>query len=293
MSGVTTDYRFAPIPEQLLFDPSIDTTAKCVYAVLLRHGMTPDDCYPSHRRIGELLGMSARSVQRPLRVLEERGWVQRNLRTDDRGDRISDGFHVRTSPADTAHEDAPLAHESAHPCAHRNAPPARTGTRTGEREPDNESQIERDGPATASPPATRTPQAALDHLPKGVDRLDVRNVCIALRDRCMGHHPQRRAPTVTAQWVKDCGTLLNSGPLDIDGFVPTPGQVHAMIEAIFEQLTEREGSRRFCWADQVNSPGALRRHWAKIELELAQRQPGRSTADVADAVAKLRGMLNG
>lgn len=102
----TTGYRFAPVPEDLLYDPTIDHLAVRVYAVLMRHGLTPDSCYPTHRRIAELVGVAARSIQRPLRRLEEAGWVERVPRFDDRGDRISDGFVVHTAAQhseDTAH----------------------------------------------------------------------------------------------------------------------------------------------------------------------------------------------
>jgi hypothetical protein len=270
MSGVTTDYRFAPIPEQLLFDPSIDTTAKCVYAVLLRHGMSPDDCYPSHKRIGDLLGMSARSIQRPLRVLEDAGWVLRIERRDDRGDRISDGFHVRSTPPSTACEDAPPAHQSADPPAHQSAPPPRTGART-ERKPDNESQSEREIAATPSPlPAPSRP------VPAGVDPEVVERLCQHLAHRITRHRGAR--PKYSPAWAADMATLLNSGASGWEGPPPTPQQVATVIDAVFDRLNVRSG-RGFCWADQVRSPQGLRGKWEQLTFALRDHQQAHPEVD--------------
>lgn len=127
--AVRSDYRFAPVPEALLFDPTITPMAIRVYAVLARHGMTPESCYPSHALIAERCGCSPRSVQRPLRELEEAGWITRVPRFDERGDRRSDGFIVRVEPALS---DAPPASENAHPTASQDADPPRSGTRKKE-----------------------------------------------------------------------------------------------------------------------------------------------------------------
>jgi hypothetical protein len=280
MSGVTTDYRFAPIPEQLLFDPAIDPTAKCVYAVLMRHGMTPGDCYPSHKRIGELLGMSPRSIQRPLRALEESGWVLRVPRSDDRGDRISDGFHVRTNPDPGAHTNAPTAQESAHPTAQESAHPTRSGTRTGEREPDNESQMERESASTSSSlPVPSRP------VPKGVDPGDVERLCQHLAARVTRH--RGTAPKVTPAWQADMGTLLNSGAAGWDGPPPTAGQVAGVIDAVFDRLNVRS-SRGFCWADQVRSPQGLRGKWEQLTFALREHQQAHPEAsDVLAAMDML------
>lgn len=127
--AVRSEYRFAPVPEALLYDPTITPMAVRVYAVLARHGMTPESCYPSHALIAERCGCSPRSVQRPLRELEEAGWITRVPRFDERGDRRSDGFIVRVEPA---LPDAPPASQNAHPTASQDADPPRSGTRKKE-----------------------------------------------------------------------------------------------------------------------------------------------------------------
>jgi hypothetical protein len=93
---VTTDWKYAPIPEAVLYSDLSGTAVK-VYGCLLRHGLTPDSCYPSHARIARLIHISPRSVQRPLRELEEAGWIRRIPRFNPGGEQTSDGFHVFTA----------------------------------------------------------------------------------------------------------------------------------------------------------------------------------------------------
>lgn len=156
MSAVTTDYRFAPVPEALLFDPNISPLAVRVYGVLARHGMTPESCYPSHASIAERCGCAPRSVQRPLRELEEAGWITRVPRFDERGDRRSDGFIVRVQ---TAQEDAPPAQVSADPPAQEDANPPRSGTRSKESHVKESNDVTREDAPRSSrrKPETPTP----------------------------------------------------------------------------------------------------------------------------------------
>lgn len=136
--AVTIEYRFAPIPEELLYDRKISDKAVRIYGALVRHGMSPDDCYPSHARLAELIGCSDRSVQRPLRELEEAGWVDRVPRFLDSGERTTDGFDVRTS----ALSSAPTAQESAE--GTRNEARTVRAPERDEREQENESHSTRE-----------------------------------------------------------------------------------------------------------------------------------------------------
>lgn len=97
---VTSDYRYAPIPQDLLYDPSISAQAVRIYGVLMRHGSDPSRCYPSHERLGQLIGVSERSVQRPLAELVKAGWIKKVRRTNKHGERTSDGYHVFSVRAD-------------------------------------------------------------------------------------------------------------------------------------------------------------------------------------------------
>lgn len=138
----TTAYRYAPIPEALLYDQTMSDKAIRIFGALMRHGLDPTSCYPSHARIGELIGCAPRSVQRPLRELEAAGWIERVRRTDpDTGQRITDGFHIHTGDARMR---APTALVSVEGSARSD----RAGERV-EREQGNESQSERKDPLDA------------------------------------------------------------------------------------------------------------------------------------------------
>lgn len=101
--AVVTDYRYAPIPEAVLYGELSDKAVR-VYGVLMRHGLDPDHCYPSQRRIADLIGAAPRSIQRPLKELEAAGWIARKPRFLPTGDRTSDGYSVRTFSATPTRE---------------------------------------------------------------------------------------------------------------------------------------------------------------------------------------------
>lgn len=103
----STDYRFAPIPEDLLYDTALTPLAVRIYGALMRHGLDPSSCYPSHARLGQLVGVSERSVQRPVKDLEAAGWISKVRRKNDRGERMTDAYHVYTQPRTTARPTAP------------------------------------------------------------------------------------------------------------------------------------------------------------------------------------------
>jgi hypothetical protein len=149
----TTDYRFAPIPEELLYDTEVSDLAVRVYGVLIRFGMTPGSCYPSQATIAARVGKATLTMPRPLRELEDRGWIVRVARYNEAGGRTSDGYHVRTS---TAHLSAPPAHDSGvPPRADAGSPRAETAEEREpeEREPSNENTLALPGVAVPAAPA--------------------------------------------------------------------------------------------------------------------------------------------
>jgi hypothetical protein len=93
VSGVEVGYRFAMIPEWILYHEGLSPLAVRLYGALARHGMDPGTCYPSHARLGRLIGVEEKSIKRPLRQLIEvdavhvtRRWV--------RGRRTSNGYRL-------------------------------------------------------------------------------------------------------------------------------------------------------------------------------------------------------
>lgn len=132
-SHVRTDYRFAPIPEDLLYDPEISHLAVRVYGVLMRHGLDPDHCFPSQRRISELVGAAQRSIARPLIELEAAGWVEKFKRTKSDGSPDSNGWWVRTSSVGSTRQNADLPAEERGPSPLVRAPNESNGNESKER----------------------------------------------------------------------------------------------------------------------------------------------------------------
>jgi len=109
------------VPEDVIYDDDLSHLAFRVYAVLVRHGLDPESCFPSHGRIAQFTGVSERSIQRPLRELEERGWIIRTKRYLGSGARTSDGYHVRSKRVG---ERAPRVLERGAPRVGERVPPA-------------------------------------------------------------------------------------------------------------------------------------------------------------------------
>lgn len=148
---------------------------------------------------------------------------------------------------------------------------------------------------TVETPTTVKPAAAaLATLPKSVNQDDVKHLCLHLRERIGELHPGRGKPKITAAWVKAMGTLLNSGVKGWEGQPPTPNEVAEMIDLVFTHLNTPNNSG-FCWANQVQSPDALRRHWMRMRTDWEMsRRSGRTSADstkVAENAAALREIL--
>lgn len=99
-------------------------------------------------------------------------------------------------------------------------------------------------------------------------------LCTLLADRVEQHRGAR--PKITAQWAKDMDLLVRRGPTEWDKPVElAPAYVAKMINGIFDVLAEHD-AKGFCWADQVRSPGALRRHWDACQLAGKTKRNGAS-----------------
>lgn len=129
---------WAKVPEELLYDSSISANAVRIYGCLARHGSDPTNCYPSHARIAELLGMSERSIARPLNELVQSGWVTKIKRPAlADGTRRPDAYYVhltRSSARSTAQSSALPARDP----ARSQRAESRAEREPVEREPENE-----------------------------------------------------------------------------------------------------------------------------------------------------------
>lgn len=97
---------FSKVPDALNFDTGISPLAIRIFITLYSHGTKPRRCFPSNKRIGELIGVSGRSVARPLLELLEKGWVRRFPRKTKAGMRTSNGYALALDPARARHNAA-------------------------------------------------------------------------------------------------------------------------------------------------------------------------------------------
>jgi len=64
------------VPNPILFDERVSSTAVRVYGLLQIFAMWKDHCYPGHRRLAELLKVSEKTIRRSLENLEKTKWVK-------------------------------------------------------------------------------------------------------------------------------------------------------------------------------------------------------------------------
>ena len=68
--------------------------------------------------------------------------------------------------------------------------------------------------------------------------------------------------------------LIDRGPLGQAKPTPMhPEKIEASIDAVFRHLAEPSSSG-FCWAAQIRSPNALRRHWHELGIAFKRIQRG-------------------
>ena len=67
--------KYARVPDSVLFDRSLSSSARCVYAVLARYAYQGTTVRIGQRRIATLLGVHVETVNRAIRELESRGHI--------------------------------------------------------------------------------------------------------------------------------------------------------------------------------------------------------------------------
>lgn len=150
-----------------------------------------------------------------------------------------------------------------------------TSPRTDERRTGT-STVNNNGTPTSSAVADADIGAIVDHC------------CTVLANAIERHRGGEGRPTITARWRKDMSLLLRRGPLHVDDAQPlTVEKVCATIAVVFGELAVPDRRTKFCWADQVRSPAALRDHWQQMrDAHRRQAQPTQSKgAATIDRVA--------
>jgi hypothetical protein len=80
---------------------------------------------------------------------------------------------------------------------------------------------------------------------------------------------------VTKQWLKDMRLLKERGPVGLAKPLPLSAErIEAAIDFTFRELATPQNGTTFCWANVIQSPNALRKHYANLRLaSQARRKP--------------------
>jgi hypothetical protein len=111
-------------------------------------------------------------------------------------------------------------------------------------------------------------------------RSEIDELCATLAARVGAHRgDDSPPPAVTARWRNDMRLLVDRGPTGQSKPTPTPPErVANAIAYVFDHLADTNGTG-FCWADQIRSPGALRRHLPSVRLAAKRVREGSSHGD--------------
>lgn len=152
-------FKFAMIPEGVLYG-DLSHVAVRVYGALLRHGTDPGSCFPSHDRLGRLVGCSRDTAKRAVSELRAAGWVTVVERCRGDGGQTSNGYRIHDTPRGTHAPGARGTHA-----------PGPGAPMPHEREPLNESHLNE---SVAAHESSSSPRAR--HTPDDDDGGKLRNV---------------------------------------------------------------------------------------------------------------------
>ena len=248
---------------QLLRDPRLTNASDgttgvhrsvllAVYLGVAAHAeLATGDAHPSQATLADYVGASTKTVQRAVAVLANAGYME----VEDRPGMASVYRLLPPPTLDVGTQvcDGALDVEVADP-GRGDARSPDVGTR--EQEPVEQ---EKNNEVAASDDAVA--------------------LCELLAERILNHRGGEGAPRVTSTWTRDMGLLLRRGPLGISDAKPlTYARVMAAINYTFEHLSE-PGRDGFCWADQIQSPGGLRRKYQQIRDERRKRERSEAKHD--------------
>lgn len=269
------DTKYVMIPERLLYDPEICADAVRVYGVLRRHGDSPTDCYPSHRRIAERIGRAPASVPAWINALERAGWVSKvpRWKDEERTEPDSNGYVVRGVPV--REQGVPASQRGGVPAQEQGPSPLESAPKES---PVNESQETRETTASADAAALAIPDEvkslgitwqpsavalATGHLSDAVTLSEVFAESLR-RQGCRVGDPRSRG------WVEPIEEMLR-----IDH------RTREQIAWVIEMLATNETSEVFnFWRGNILSPNKLRMKWDQMAMKYRaeQRRPDRNAA---------------
>ena len=238
--------QFAGTPTALIRDPNISAGARTLYGILDSFAGSHDEApWPSQATLAHHLGVTDRSVRNYQKELTEAGWLTVEHRSG-----TSSLYWLEEVPRN------PTTGGIGSPPPGGSEPGFRQ-PRTTYPEPTNKTSTDVET-SPAPPPAKEYPD-------------EVHMLCTVLADAVEAHRGGER-PKVSAQWLKDMDLLIRRGPLGLaEPEQLGAGKVQGAIAFVFSELASPQGGNGFCWADQVRSPGALRRHYSRIRDESRKR----------------------
>lgn len=264
------DQYFAIVPEWVLYHETLSDRAVRLYGVLSRMADKHGVSWPSRATLATRLQCSKESIDRAVKQLTGAGALDVERRFDPETKTwMATRYTVRRSS------------------------PVTTGSRTGATTPrrvDDEgvaapvtTEVE-PGELEPEPLSPSTTQSAADTAPED-ERL-----CALLADAIDAHGKVGR-PKITAAWRRDMRLLRERGELGIEGARGHPPEViERAIGFTFERLAN-PGADGFCWADQVRSPGALRRHWPKLAEAKRKLEQGAGVSKGARTIDRVANRL--
>jgi hypothetical protein len=125
--------------------------------------------------------------------------------------------------------------------------------------------------STEPPKSTQTRLLPTEDKPKEENTTAAERLCGVLADRIDAYRGGGARPAITGAWRTDMRLLLERGPLGrAKAEAHDPIRVQRAMDRIFSELADADNGG-FCWAAQIRSPGALRRHWDQAADTLRRR----------------------
>lgn len=99
--------------------------------------------------------------------------------------------------------------------------------------------------------------------PSGYVSEEVETLCTLLA-QVVGKH-MGNEPKINKTWREDMDLMLRLGAKNWATAKPVAASdIRDWMAVVFTCLNKPTGSGSFCWADQVRSPGAIRKHWDQV-----------------------------
>jgi hypothetical protein len=256
--SVRATYRFARVPEWVLYHPDLNGTAVRVFGVLDR--FDGRDCFPGRKAVAERLGCSEETVKLALRALRSAGAIAVQARWV-RGDGVSERGERQTTNRYHLAGDAPFTEERMAelelpeifdpPGSDMTPSGGSDSTRTGGSEITRE--LEQEDPEQEDP-ETR----AVEVSPSAKIAVDL---CHLMAERMEDWGAKR--PSVGQRWFRDMERMIR-----LDG--RDPEQVQKVIVWLFSSPDE---VAQF-WAPNIQSPDKLRAKWDVIAAQVRRKHNG-------------------